>query len=203
MKKVWKGALIGGIVGLILSLFLIKFGSSESIFHQPLDVFLNFICKLSTCSDVTGFILFSIIFTIIFYTLIGVLVGIIVTRFIYKKTYFLILILVLTLYPVHAYVYEYSPDNHDFSKLNISTAIKVENMTFNESFMNKSDEGRFTAQYNNQWDNHLLDGPWKINENEEWIPLLLGVMQSSQELNNIYFFDANDGDEIIAYTGWD
>ena len=93
MKSKWKGALIGGVIGFTLSLILIKFGSSESLFHQPLDIFLNIVCKLASCSDVTGFIIFSIGFTIIFYTLIGILAGVIITRLIYIKTYFFLKII--------------------------------------------------------------------------------------------------------------
>lgn len=202
MRKVWKGALIGGILGFILSLLLIKFGSSESVFHKPLDIILKLICNSSQCSDVTGFVMFSIFFTIIFYILVGVLIGVLIMRLVYKKTFVFLFLILFSIYSVQAYTYEYSYNNNDLSNLNSSIALKLENFTFNDSKFDKSGAPEFSAQYNNQWDNHLLDGPWKINENEDWIPLLVGVMKSDQELNDIYILDANDGDKAIAYTAW-
>jgi NADH:ubiquinone oxidoreductase subunit K len=81
MKGVWKGVVVGGIVGFVFGLMLIKFASSESIFRIPLTLALKVVCPSTySCSDVMGFVMFTILFTVVFYTLVGVGIGILVAR---------------------------------------------------------------------------------------------------------------------------
>ncbi len=66
-----------------------------------------------------------------------------------------------------------------------------------------SSEDKISLAYAPLIDNHLLDGPWVIKDSEEYMPLMVGVMNSEQTLNDIYIYDANDNDNEVAYTGWD
>ena len=81
MKRVWKGVIIGGVVGFVFSLLLMKFGSSESIFRIPLTLVLKVVSQFEGWgSDVLGFVIFGVFFITIFYTLVGIIVGALVVR---------------------------------------------------------------------------------------------------------------------------
>jgi len=81
MKRVWKGVVVGGVLGFVFANFLMKFGSSEGIFRMPLTLALKVVCPSTySCSDIMGFAMFAIVFTLIFYSLVGIGIGVLVAR---------------------------------------------------------------------------------------------------------------------------
>jgi hypothetical protein len=81
MKRVWKGVIVGGVVGVLFGLLLIKFASSESIFRIPLKLVLKVVCPSAySCTDIIGFAMFVIIFTLVFYGLVGGVIGALIAR---------------------------------------------------------------------------------------------------------------------------
>jgi hypothetical protein len=108
---------------------------------------------------------------------------------------------------VGAYVYEDS-SGADFSlkpeeDFEVVQLVEIdEDFNFSNAY---EDDFDFSAEYVAGGGGHLLDGVWKVNEEERRIFLLVGVTDTVEELNGIYFIDDNNG-EIVAYHNfieWD
>jgi hypothetical protein len=199
MKREWKGALIGGGAGIVTSLLIIIFGSSDDIFRMPLNLVLNRVCNPSICSDVTGFVIFSLIFTFIFYSLLFALMGVVISKFFSGNKKWCLFLLILSFMPLTmAYTYEHSLSLGDTNNVNIATAIRLDNFTLPENKNNT----QISIKYNPVWDDYILDSSWKVRGDTDLIMVMVGILQSDVELNDIYFLDANDGDKVVAYTGW-
>ncbi|MBU3924288.1 MAG: hypothetical protein KJ592_05190 [Nanoarchaeota archaeon] len=81
MKRSWKGIVVGGVVGFVFSLGLMKFGTSESVFRLPLTLALKVVCPpIGICGDIMGLAIFAVFFTIIFYSLVGAGIGMLIER---------------------------------------------------------------------------------------------------------------------------
>ena len=52
---------------------------------------------------------------------------------------------------------------------------------------------------------YILDVPWRIEKSEKYIPILAvdNDRATYADINNIYVYDHNNGDSIVASTNWD
>ena len=207
-----RGWQVGGIMGAIISFLSIIFGSDKNPILLPANLFFSSICSSASCSDVIGFALGILVFTVLFYILIGILLGHALEKAFnsqIRSENFLFLLIVIFIFSPLVTSYELPQKSFSFeeeiasSRIHYAVPADSDALEFIQDRKEKeSNVTVFLPSYNNQWDNHILDSTWKVKSNEEWIPLLVGVIQSDQELNDIYVLDANDNDEVVAYTEW-